>query len=40
MVDNLVVGQVDIPSHGTGVGGQNAKDDWNLMGGILTASWM
>jgi len=26
-VDNLVVGQVDIPSHVTGVGGRNAKDD-------------
>ena len=37
-VDNLVVGQVDIPSHVTGVGGRNAKDDWNRMGRIHTPS--
>ena len=37
-VDNLVVGQVDIPSHFTGVGRRNAKDDWNRMGRSLAAS--
>ena len=35
-VDNLVVGQVDIPSHATGGGGRNAKDDWSRMGRIAS----
>ena len=37
-MDNLVVGQVNIPSHFTVVGGRNANDDWNRMGRSLAAS--